>query len=455
MSSLAVVILAAGKGTRMKSNLAKVLHPVTGAPMLKYSLDLSRTFHPQRIVVVIGDQAEVVREKFSSPDILFADQKEQLGTGHAVMVTGPALKDFRGTVLILCGDVPLLSEETAKKFLAIHENSNAHVSVLSVRLDDPRGYGRIVRGEDGRFLRIVEDKDLAPGQRSIQEINTGIYCMDAQFLFSTLPSLTDRNAQKEFYLTDLVEKAGAQGRKAIAHVTEEPLEVMGINTRIDLARANEHLRMKIGARHMLAGVTLLDPHTTYIDYGVKIRKDTILYPNCYLLGSTEIGEGCVVEPGCKLTDARVGDRVTIKAHSVISESVIEDGVDVGPFAHLRPLTVLRSGSRVGNFVEVKKSEIGRGSKANHLTYIGDATIGEGVNVGAGTITCNYDGRKKHPTTIEDGVFVGSNTALVAPVRVGRNSIIGAGSTITKEVPPDTLAVTRAKQVHYKKRSTKG
>jgi bifunctional UDP-N-acetylglucosamine pyrophosphorylase/glucosamine-1-phosphate N-acetyltransferase len=452
MSSLAIVVLAAGKGTRMKSNLVKVLHPLAGRAMLSFTLDLARILRPNRLVVVVGFQRELVRQRFSASDVIFVDQEEQLGTGHAVAAAGQALKGFRGIVLILSADVPLLTEETMRKFLQFHGNSGATLTVLTTLLGKPRGYGRVLRSKAGRLLRIVEDKDLQTGEEEIQEINTGIYCVEAGFLFSALSSLSDENAQREYYLTDIVEKANSQGKKAEAYVAEDPAEVMGINTRLDLARAAQILRLKIAERHMLEGVTLIDPETTYIDHEVEIGKDTLIYPNCYLLGKTLLGEGCVVEPGCKITGTKVGSFVNIKTSSVISESVIEDRVEVGPFAHLRPQTILREGSRIGNFVEVKKSEIGKGTKANHLSYIGDATLGEKVNVGAGTITCNYNGQKKHPTIIEDGVFVGSNTSLVAPVKIGQRAIIGAGSTITKEVPPDNLALSRAKQVHYKRRS---
>jgi len=455
VESLAVVVLAAGKGTRMKSDLVKVLHPLAGAPMLSYVLDLARSFRPERMVVVVGFQADVVREKFTTDGLLFALQEEQLGTGHAVLTAAPSLRGFQGTVLILSGDVPLLTEGTIRKFLQAHEDHRATLSVLTTKLEDPRGYGRVFRGVESTLLRIVEDRDLQPGEENIREINTGIYCVDAEFLFSALSSLSNQNAQKEYYLTDIVRMASSQNKKVFAVLVDDPMEVMGINTRVELARANQCVRKKIAEQHMLEGVTLMDPETAYIDRRVKIGRDTLIYPNCYLLGRTSLGVGCVVEPGCKITDTQVGNFVNIKASSVIEESVIEDRVDVGPLAHLRPQNVLREGSRIGNFVEVKKSVIGKGTKANHLTYIGDATLGEKVNVGAGTIFCNYDGRKKHPTTIEDGVFIGSNTELVAPIKVGRNSVIGAGSTITKEVPPETLAVARAKQVHYKKRSKPG
>ena len=452
MGNLAIIILAAGKGTRMKSDLVKVLHPLAGTPMLSYSLDLARSLEPERFVVVVGFQGDLVQDKFKADDVIFAIQEEQLGTGHAVLSTRPALQGFHGTVLILSGDVPLLTGETVRDFLQAHKKRRATVSVITTQLDNPRGYGRIFRNAEGFLARITEQKDLKPEEEPIREINTGIYCVDADFLYPALSRLSPRNAQKEYYLTDIVARASAEERRAIPFLVENSLEVMGINDRVELARANQYLRKKIAEHHMLEGVTLIDPETTYIDRGVKIGRDTVIYPNCYLQGNTSLGAGCVVEPGCKLVDTQVGNLVTIKVSSVISQSVIEDRVEVGPLAHLRPQTVLREGSRIGNFVEVKKSVVGKGTKANHLTYIGDATLGEKVNVGAGTITCNYDGHKKHPTIIEDGVFIGSNTELVAPIKVGRNSIIGAGSTITKEVPPETLAVARSKQVHHKKRS---
>lgn len=452
MSPLAVMILAAGKGKRMKSNVAKVLHPIAGEPMLSYPIELARNLHPQRLVVVVGTQRELVRQRFSAPDLAFVDQEKQLGTGHAALVASSSLQDFQGTVLILCGDVPLLTEETVKRFCQFHKKGKATLSVLTTRLQDPHGYGRIIRGAGGQIQTIVEDKDLKAGEEKIQEINTGIYCVESGFLFSSLLSLSNKNVQKEYYLTDIVEKANSLGKKALACLTENSLEVMGINSRLDLAKANQLMYQRIAERHMLEGVTLMAPQTIFIDGKVKIGRDTIIYPNCFLFGKTSLGEGCVVEPGCKIVDSRVGSFVNIKAYSVITESQIEKRVEVGPFAHLRPQTLLKEGSKIGNFVEVKKSVVGKGTKANHLSYIGDTTLGEKVNVGAGTITCNYDGHKKHPTIIENGVFIGSNTALVAPIKIGRNALIGAGSTITKEVEPDTLAVTRARQVHYRRRS---
>lgn len=452
MSSVAVVVLAAGKGTRMKSDVVKVLHPVAGVPMLSYTLDLARSLRPERLIVVVGFQSHLVREQLRSEDVIFADQKEQLGTGHAVRMARPYLLGFQGTVLILSGDVPLLTPETVRNFLTHHGARGCTLSVLTANLENPRGYGRVFRDTQGALLQIVEDRDLQSGEEKIREINTGIYLVESDFLLPALESLTDQNAQKEYYLTDIVSRASSQKRTVFPFLAEDPSEVMGINTRVELAKAAGLMRKRIAEAHMLAGVTLIDPETAYIDRLVKIGRDTVIYPNCCLLGRTFLGTGCVVELGCTLSDAQVGNSVRVKASSVITESVLEDRVEVGPFAHLRQQTVIREGSRIGNFVEVKRSVVGRGSAANHLAYLGDASLGDKVNVGAGAVTCNYDGEKKHQTIIEDGVFIGSNTALVAPVKVERHAVVGAGSTITKRVPPDTLAVARGKQVHYKKRA---
>ncbi len=454
MNSLAIIILAAGKGTRMKSAKVKVLHAVAGVPLLAYSLDLARKFGPQKLGVVVGFQGDVVRQQLGAPDLTFVSQEEQLGTGHAVQMAAQALQGFQGTILILCGDVPLLTEDTIRRFLQNHIERGATLSVLTTFLENPKNYGRIFRGGNEWILRIVEDKDLKAEEKGIGEINTGIYCVDSQFLFSALPSLTNQNAQREYYLTDIVALANARGEKAIGYAAENPSEVMGINTRADLAQAAQYLRQKINERHLLAGVTLIDPITTYIDQNVEIGRDTLIFPNCFLMGKTSLGEGCVIESGCKLVDTRLGNGVTVRSFSVVTESVIADKVEIGPFAHLRSQTTLLEGAQIGNFVELKKSVLGKGTKAEPLSYIEDSTIGEKVNIGAGMITCDHDGKKKHSTVIEDEVIIGSNSTLVAPVKIGRNARIEAGSTITREVPPGTLAVTRAKQVHYRKKSTR-
>ena len=373
MDSLAIIILAAGKGTRMKSAVVKVLHPLAGVPLLSYSLDLARTFKPQKLVVVAGFQGDAVRRQFEAPDLIFVDQKEQLGTGHAVQTAVQTLPGFRGTVLILCGDVPLLTRETIQRLLHAHQGKKAAVTVLTTILENPGSYGRIFRREDGELLKIVEDKDLKAGEEAAREINTGIYCVDSDFLFSALLSLTDRNAQREYYLTDIVALASSRGERVGGYVAENSFEVMGINTRADLAEAARYLRQKINERHLLAGVTLIDPATTYIDREVVIGQDTVIYPNCFLLGRTTLGEGCVVEPGCNIQDTRVGKAAILRAYSMLSESIIEEGAEIGPFAQLRPQTAPLKKSRVGNFKKVPPPTLagGRAKRAHYNRKIQD------------------------------------------------------------------------------------
>ncbi len=450
LKSIATIILAAGKGTRMKSDLVKVLHPILGLPMLSYSVELSlNEVKAEKTVVVVGHQADRIQEMFKNFKIDFALQNEQLGTGHAVLQALPFLRSFSGTVLILCGDVPLVKVGTLRSFIDSYQKDESALSVLTAVVEKPLGYGRILRNSEGWVEKIVEEKDASEEERKIREINTGIFCVRANFLTQSLKEVGKENAQGEYYLTDLVEIAKKKGLKCSAHIAPDPLEVMGINTRVDLAIAIERLREEKLKSLMFSGVTVLDPKTTYVDRIVEVGKDTVLYPNCHLQGTTKIGERCVIEPGAKITDSIIGDDVTIRSNSVITESKIEEGVSIGPFAHLRPLSEVKAKAKIGNFVEVKKSIIGRGSKANHLTYIGDSLVGEDVNVGAGAITCNYDGLEKHQTIIGDRVFVGSNVELVAPVKIGNGSSIGAGTTITKDVPEGALAISRVKQKNIK------
>ena len=446
MEATRTIILAAGKGTRMKSDLVKVLHPLLGLPMLSYAIDVSiNGINAEKTIVVVGCQADRIKERFKDYPVQFVLQEEQLGTGHAVLQALPFLQGFNGTVLILCGDVPLVKAETLLSFVDAFRKNDAILSVLTTVVDHPSGYGRIVRNPQGFIDRIVEEKDADEEEKLIQEINTGIYCLRASFLTDGLKEIEKENAQGEYYLTDLVEIAGKRGFKCSAHQVGDPVEVMGINTRVDLALANEVLRQEKVRDLMLSGVTVIDPRTTYADRAVEVGRDTVLYPDCTLQGNTVIGRHCIIEPNVKISDSILGDEVTIRPNCVITESKIEDGATIGPFAHLRPLTEVKAKAKIGNFVEVKKSVIGRGSKANHLTYIGDTVVGEEVNIGAGTITCNYDGFEKHQTIIGDRVFVGSNVELVAPVKVGKNSSIGAGSTITKDVPDGALAISRVRQ----------
>lgn len=458
-NDLSTIILAAGKGARMKSDLVKVLHPLLGIPMLSYPIDLSLNgINSGKTIVVVGYQGERIRSRFTDGRLTFVDQGDPIGTGHAVLCTENHLKGFKGTILILCGDVPLLKAVTLRRFIDTHKGNGGAITVMTAVLEAPTGYGRIVRMDGGLVQGIVEEKDASPPEMSIKEINTGIYCVDSPFLFEALKQVSADNAQGEYYLTDIVAIANERSQEAYAFPVEDSTEVMGINTRVDLAKADEILRDELLTEMMLDGVSIVDPKTTYIDKPVRVGRDTIIYPNCYLQGETTIGERCILEPNSQITDSRIGSDVVIKACSVITESTIDEGAAIGPFARLRPGTVVKRNARIGNFVEVKKSVIGEGSKANHLTYLGDTTVGRDVNIGAGTITCNYDGRNKYPTVIEDNAFVGSNTELVAPVTVKKGSTIGAGSTITKEVPEDALAISRSKQKTirgWKQRKAKG
>jgi bifunctional UDP-N-acetylglucosamine pyrophosphorylase/glucosamine-1-phosphate N-acetyltransferase len=448
MNATAALILAAGKGTRMKSDLVKIMHPLGGVPMIEYPVEAARLAGASRIVIVAGHQSEKVREHFSGmDDISIALQEEQLGTGHAVSCAGPSLAGFTGRVFILCGDVPLLKAETLREMSELHEKRGAALTVLTAIRDNPFGYGRVVKGDNGAVLKIVEEKDADAAQRQIREINSGIYCVESGFLFDAVAGLSANNAQGEYYLTDIVQAAVEAGRTCISFPVADAEEVMGVNDRAQLALADAAVRNSVNRVLMYSGVTIVDPLNTYIDNGVKIGRDTVIYPNVHIKGSCEIGENCVIGPSVVISRCRTGNGVVVKAGSVLEDSVLHDAVSVGPMAHLRPGSELMRNAKIGNFVETKKAVIGEGSKASHLTYIGDATIGSGVNIGCGTITCNYDGVKKHHTVIEDDVFVGSDVQFIAPVTIGRNSLIAAGTTVTKDVPPDSLAIARTPQVN--------
>ena len=441
---LAAVILAAGKGTRMKSALPKVLHAVAGVPMLHYPVGLARELGCAPTVAVIGHGAEAVETALAGSGVRFALQAQQLGTGHAVLCAEPQLAGFAGTVLLLCGDVPLLRRQTLEALLHYHQAQQATVTVLTALMPNPHGYGRIVRQGD-EVLRIVEEKDASQQEKAIHEINTGIYALEAPFLFEALKTIGCDNAQGEYYLTDVLAAARRVGRRVCALAAGTPKETMGINDRVQLAEASALMRQRINQELMLSGVTLVDPATSYIEPQVRIGADSIIEPGVQLRGATHIGRNCRIDSGVVVSDCQIGDGVHLKAGSILAESSIGDHSEVGPMAHLRPGTVLVGDNKIGNFVETKKSVIGAGSKASHLTYIGDAEVGRKVNIGCGTITCNYDGVNKHKTIIEDEVFVGSDTQFVAPVRIGRGALIGAGSTITKDVPADALALSRPEQ----------
>ncbi len=454
MKEIAALILAAGKGTRMKSDLVKVLHPLMGMPMLWYPIETVKKIGSRNIVVVVGYQAGRVRNTFDGEDIIFVEQKEQLGTGHAVLCAEQRLGNFRGDVLILCGDVPLIKEETVRKLVAVHQRKKSKVTVLTTILENPEGYGRIIKGENGDVLRIVEEKDASRAEREVQEVNTGIYCVDGPYLFRTLDKVGRVNEQSEYYLTDIVAIAAEDRESVVGFLAEDPSEVMGINNRRQMAKAIHVIRERIIDRLMLNGVTVIDPRTTFIERDVRIGRDTVICPGCYIRGASTIGQNCIVEQGSIVINSELGDGVVIKSYSVISDSKICGEASIGPFAHLRPGTELGSKVKIGNFVEVKKSKIGEGSKASHLSYLGDAVVGRGVNVGAGTITCNYDGKRKYETVIEDGVFIGSDTQFVAPVTIGECAYIGAGSTITRDVPSGSLALSRSRQVIKERREDK-
>jgi bifunctional UDP-N-acetylglucosamine pyrophosphorylase/glucosamine-1-phosphate N-acetyltransferase len=457
---LAVVVMAAGLGTRMRSKQAKVLHPVAGQAMVLYSVALGLRVAGHRVAVIVGHQAERVRRLIDSATsgdkghepVAIVEQREQLGTGHAVLQSRPVFAAGAQSpptcYLILNGDTPLLRESTVRHLLRVHQEENATVTILTARLDDASGYGRVVRRQAGGAVsRIVEDRDASPQEKAIREINVGTYVVEGSFLFSALDKLNPSNAQGEYYLTDILQIAVDQGRYVAAAVLDNPDEGLGVNTRHQLAEAEQVVRRTIRERWLDAGVTMIDPSSTWIDAGVTIGKDTTLCPNVALEGSTVLGEDCIVRHGSRLTDCVVGNGAEILDHCVLRESRLEDGATVGPFAHLRPGTVLRKKAKVGNFVEMKKAELGEGSKASHLSYLGDATIGKDVNIGAGTITCNYDGVKKSHTNIGDRVFIGSDTQLVAPVTVGAGTIIAAGTTVTQDVPNDALVIARVAQVN--------
>lgn len=443
-TGLAAVVLAAGKGTRMKSERPKVLHGLAGRPMLHYPVDQALNLGCRPTVLVTGHGTDEVRTSLQDRQVAFALQEQQLGTGHALLSARRSLEGFSGDLLLLCGDVPLLRGETLEQLLALHRAEQAAATVLTARLDNPRGYGRILRDGD-EVLGIIEEKDATEAQRGLCEVNTGIYIFTAPRVFEILAELGCDNAQGEYYLTDVLAALRREGLRVRALMLEDSSEAMGINSRVQLAEAAAILRRRINEKWMLAGVTLIDPATTYIDEGVEIGPDTVIHPGVSLWGASRIGRDCLIEPGVTVDGCELGDGVHLKSGSVLEGSRIGSHSDIGPMAHLRPGTVLVGHNKIGNFVETKKATIGEGSKASHLTYIGDAELGARVNIGCGTITCNYDGVNKHRTVIEDGVFVGSDTQFIAPVRIGRNSVIGAGSTITKDVPAHSLALSRSPQ----------
>jgi len=436
MARLGVVILAAGQGTRIKSDLPKVLHPVCGRPMIMWSVRAARALCPDNIVVVVGTGADRVRETVG-PDVTYALQAEPLGTGHAVLQARHALEGRADTLLVLYGDMPALRSETLQQLIDLHCRARPTITILTVTSDDSMGFGRVVRDAEGHVLRVVEEAVATPQILALRELNCGVYCFDAQWLWEHLPQIPVTQPKGEFYLTDTLGLASGQGRRIETLVIDDVTEVQGINTRVHLARSERILRDRLNERLMLEGVTLIDPATTYVHADVRVGRDTVIHPNTYLQGDTVIGAACELGPNTVIRDSRIHDGCQVVA-SVVEGAVMEEGCRIGPFGHLRPGAHLGAGVHMGNYGEVKNAHLGSGTKMGHFAYVGDAEVGPNANIGAGTVTCNYDGERKHRTVIGEGAFVGSGTMLVAPVSVGRGAKIGAGSVVTHDVPDGAL-----------------
>ena len=440
---LKTLILAAGKGTRMKSDLPKVIHKVNGIPMISKIIDVLSGLEPEENILILGHKKEEVL-KVVGENCDYVLQTEQLGTGHAVIQAKEKLSNYDGDVMILCGDTPLLRESTLRFLYEYHKKNGATTTILTSVYENPFGYGRIVK-ENDLVKAIVEEKEASEEIKKIKEVNAGVYCFNSKELFKALEKINNNNEKGEYYLTDVIGIQVSENKKVQSFVLEDNMEILGVNSKVELAQANKVLRDRKNKELMEEGVILIDPENTYVEESVKIRKDTVLYPGVFLQGDTIIGENCELIGNVRIIDSRLGNNIKIES-SVIEESIIEDGVTMGPYAHLRPKSHLKEKVHIGNFVEVKKSTLEKGVKAGHLTYLGDAQIGENTNIGAGTITCNYDGVNKFKTTIGKEVFIGSDTMLVAPVNIGEKALVGAGSVITKDVPNNSLAVSRSKQI---------
>ncbi|MBI4652405.1 bifunctional UDP-N-acetylglucosamine diphosphorylase/glucosamine-1-phosphate N-acetyltransferase GlmU [Candidatus Desantisbacteria bacterium] len=445
MEKLSALILAAGAGTRMKSALPKVLHPILGKPMIKYILDVIRTIKLDNKIVIIGNQKELVKRNLEDEkDISFVIQDVQQGTGHAVMQVEKELENYNGNVLILYGDTPLLKKETIQNLIKSHNSTGAGVTILTCVMTDPTGYGRIIRNSQNEVIKITEEKDTTILEKKVKEINTGIYCFNSRKLFEMLKFLQPDNKQKELYLTDVIEMFSKKKYKINTQEAENQQEIMGINNRSELAKVSELIRKSILEYWMRNGVTIIHPESTFIDADVKIENDVTIYPFTIIEGKSIIKSNCIIGPFSYVKDSSLSNGVELNNSRVI-KGIINKEAKVGPFANIRPGTVLEASTRIGNFCEIKKSHIGEGSKVSHLSYIGDSDIGKDVNIGAGTITCNFDGESKHKTIIEDNVFIGSNTNLIAPVSIKKGALVAAGSTITRNVPEKALGIAREKQ----------
>ncbi|MGF7015762.1 bifunctional UDP-N-acetylglucosamine diphosphorylase/glucosamine-1-phosphate N-acetyltransferase GlmU [Ornithinibacillus bavariensis] len=445
MTKRYAIILAAGQGTRMKSKLYKVLHPVLGKPMVQHVLEHVKAVGLEEIVTVVGYGSDKVKEQLGETSE-YVLQEEQLGTGHAVMQAEELLQDKKGTTIVVCGDTPLISEETFQKLVEFHEKEGSKATILTAKAEKPYGYGRVIRNANQEVERIVEQKDASPEELLVDEINTGTYCFDNEVLFEALRSVTNENAQGEYYLTDVIEILKKKSEKVMAFLCPDFDETLGVNDRLALAQAEKLMKRRINEMHMRNGVTIIDPDNTYIETDVVIESDVVIYPGTMISGPSIIRENAIIGPNSEIVNCEVGKDTVIK-QSVATDSKIGERVKIGPFAHIRPDAVIADEVKIGNFVEIKKSELGVGSKVSHLSYIGDAHVGSNVNIGCGTITVNYDGKNKHLTTIEDDAFIGCNSNLIAPVTIGKGSYVAAGSTITKDVPADALSVARARQAN--------
>lgn len=439
------VVLAAGQGTRMKSKLYKVMHPVMGKPMVGHVVDAAHAVEMDQVVTVTGVGAETVQDYLGDKSA-YVLQEEQLGTAHAVKQAASILKNKEGTTLVICGDTPLLTSDTLKGLVEFHETEGAKATVLTAHAENPFGYGRVIRSSDDAVMKIVEQKDATEDEITVQEINTGTYCFDNKALFEALEKVKNENVQGEYYLPDVIEILKKQEELVAAFQLDNMDEALGVNDRVALAQANKSMKERINEQHMRNGVSIIDPANTYIESDVQIGQDTIVEPGVYLKGNTVIGEDVVVGAHSVLVDSKIGNNVKITS-STIEESVMGDGSDIGPNSHLRPQTVLKESVHIGNFVEVKKATIGKQTKIGHLTYVGDAELGENINVGCGTVFVNYDGKNKHKIEVGDNSFIGCNTNLISPVTVEKNTYIAAGSTITDTVPENALAIARARQTN--------